>query len=306
MKREETSVTIGKGQSSGWVRLKKTVRLVVTGYFDHDVGRNAAALAYYLLFALFPLLLFISNLLGLMALDIVTVTDVLERFLPQDVVLLAEGYLFHVTQNSSPVLFGFSLVFTVWFPMRAANGLMRAVRRAYRLEKPERPFGYAVRQLFYMVVLLSSVALTLFFSTAGEWLVGHLPMIVPALKEMWLIKLLPEIWDLVRFLLLAAVMYTALSLLYALSQDGRRPIRSMLPGAVAALSAWMMLSVGFSFYVENVARYSVIYGALGTVIALLIWLYLTAVILILGAEWNAALQQTRREIAADKMTDSKK
>ncbi len=270
--------------------VRKTLRLVIRGYFSHDVGRNGAALAYYLLFALFPMLLFISNLLGLLRLDVAAVTDALAQFLPEDVVTLVEGYLRHVAQNSSPALFSFALVFTVYFPMRAANGLMRAVRRAYHLSRPARPFRYTVRQLLYTLVLLLAVALSLLFSTAGEWVMTKLLALFPAVEQLPVTEALLAVWYILRFVLLAVVMYAALATLYAISQDSRQPLRAMLPGTLGALIAWMAVSVGFSFYVEHFASYSVVYGTLGAVIALLIWLYLTAVILILGAELNAALQ----------------
>ena len=66
----------------------------------------------------------------------------------------------------------------------------------------------------------------------------------------------------------------------------------IMPGVVLAMVAWLVVSIGFSAYVENVADYSVIYGTLGAVIVLLIWLYLTSFILILGAEFNVALLHT--------------
>lgn len=294
-KRKKSGENTAGRWKRGWQRLKVTVRQVIKGYFEHDVGRNGAALAYYLLFALFPLLLFVSNLLGLMQLDVAAVTHALARFLPKEIVSLAEGYLMHVAQNSSPALFSFALVFTVWFPMRAANGLMGAVRRAYHLPKPARPFLYTLRQFIYTLVLLLTIALSLLFSIAGEWVMTRILALFPGVHSLPLIEILLRLWYFVRFVLLAAVMYMALSTLYALSQDRRQPLRAVLPGAICSLSAWMTVSVGFSFYVENFARYSVIYGTLGAVIALLIWLYLTAVILILGAELNAALQKQRTE-----------
>ena len=67
-----------------------------------------------------------------------------------------------------------------------------------------------------------------------------------------------------------------------------------MPGALASLAAWMALSAGYSYYVEHFANYSVIYGTLGTVVVLLIWLYLTAAALIMGAEWNDALAAVDR------------
>lgn len=264
------------------------LRLLVTNFFEHDVGKNAAALAYYLLFALFPLLIFISNVLGLLKLDISAIIQVLQRILPSDIVGLVETYLEHVSHTSSQVLLWFALVFSIWFPMRAAKGLMDDVRLAYHLDKPTDVVRYTVRQLAYTIVLLLVIGLTLVFSTLGKQVLGYINYLIPE-QTMRISVYFIDIWQYLRFVPVGLLMYAALGTLYAASLDKRQPVKNFLPGMIAALSTWMIVSIGFSFYVENIANFSVIYGTLGAMIVLLMWLYMTAVILILGAELNAAI-----------------
>ena len=105
-------------------------------------------------------------------------------------------------------------------------------------------------------------------------------------------------WNSLRFVILALLLFATLGILYAMSQDRRQPALYIVPGTLCALVAWMLLSMGFSFYVENFANYSVIYGTLGAVIVLLIWLFLSAATLIMGAEVNGMIQewhQNRRQ-----------
>ena len=269
------------------------LRLVIQNFFEHNVGKNAAALAYYLLFALFPMLIFLSNLLGLLDLNISEIIQILQRFLPKDVVGIVESYLDHVSHTSSQSMLWFALVFTVWFPMRAAKGLMDDVRLAYHLGKPAHPVSYTIRQLVYTVVLLIVVGLTLLLSTLGKQVLGYLNHLIPE-KTLRISDYLLTIWQYLRFIPVGALMFAALGTLYAASLDKRQPWEEMLPGITAALLSWIVVSIGFSVYVENFANYSVIYGTLGAVIVLLMWLYMTAVILILGAELNAALRTVRQ------------
>jgi len=269
------------------------LRLVIQNFFEHNVGKNAAALAYYLLFALFPMLIFLSNLLGLLDLNISEIIQILQRFLPKDVVGIVESYLDHVSHTSSQSMLWFALVFTVWFPMRAAKGLMDDVRLAYHLGKPAHPVSYTIRQLVYTVVLLIVVGLTLLFSTLGKQVLGYLNHLIPE-KTLRISDYLLTIWQYLRFIPVGALMFAALGTLYAASLDKRQPWKEMLPGITTALLSWIVVSIGFSVYVENFANYSVIYGTLGAVIVLLMWLYMTAVILILGAELNAALRTVRQ------------
>lgn len=260
---------------------------LVRQFFNHDVGRSSAALAYYLLFALFPFLIFLSSLLGLLHLDISAIITSLSRLLPDGVLSFIETYLQYVSETSSPTMLWFSLVFSIYFPMRAANCLMRAVRRAYHLPRPSGQITYTLKVLLYTVFLLVTIALTLGLMTVGNRMLSILG------RYVWLPPAFVELWSSLRFLVLGVVVLAAVGILYAMAQDRRDPARRIAPGAFFSLAAWMALSASYSYYVENFSNYSIIYGALGTVIVLMIWLYLTALVLILGAELNDALAYMR-------------
>ena len=271
-------------------RLKQTVLLLIRNYSQHNVGKNAAALAYYLLFAIFPLLIFASNLLGLLKLDVFSITQTLSNFLPKDIVGLIESYLDYISHTSGHLLLWFSLVFSIWFPMRAVKGLMDDVRLAHHLSKPPNSLKYRLRQLIYTVVFLVVIILTLALSTLGEHVLGYIGRLLPE-NTPRISGFIPDFWQYLRFIPMALLMFAALGTLYAFSMDKRPPIKQILPGIIAALISWMIVSIGFSFYVENFAHYSLIYGTMGAMIVLLMWLYMTALVLILGAEFNAALTE---------------
>ena len=131
------------------LRRSRVVRVVgelVRRYNHHDVGQQSAAMAYYLLFTTFPLLIFISSLLGILDLDVDYVVNVLSAVLPKAVLNLGETYLEYVSHTASATILGFSLVFSIYFPMRAANCLVRCVRRAYGLRRPGKPIRFRLRR----------------------------------------------------------------------------------------------------------------------------------------------------------------
>ena len=107
------------------------------------------------------------------------------------------------------------------------------------------------------------------------------------------------LWAKLRFPVAAVAWYFALFFLYALSQDGRQPWRNIWPGTMAALGAWLLLNWLYASYVQNFADYSLLYGSIGTAIALLIWLYMTAVTLIMGAELNGTIMSLRKDGRGD-------
>ena len=206
--------------------------------------------------------------------------------------MIIETYLEYISNTSSHTLLWFSLVFSVWFPMRAAKGLMEDVRLAYGLGKPQNPAVFTIRRLIYTVVFLIVIVLTLLLSTLGEHVLVYIQSMLPG-NVMRISDIYFALWQYLRFLPVGLLMFLAIGTLYSSSTDEKQPFKTILPGIFAALFSWLVVSVGFSFYVENFASYTVIYGTLGAVIVLMIWLYLTAGILILGAELNAALNTLR-------------
>ena len=263
------------------------VCLLTRRYLRHGVGIRSAALAFYLLFSVFPFLIFISALLGLLQLDGAEILAELGTLLPREAVELMGVYLRHVREHSSMRLALFGLVFSVYFPMRAANALLRAVRTAYHLGPPRVGAGHRLRALLATGVLVGGIALTLTVMTVGERLLDWGRMILPAI--------LAELWLWLRLPAAAAAGFSALLALYALAQDGRRRGRELWPGAAVALAVWLGASWLYALYVEHFADYSLLYGSLGAVMVLLVWLYLSAVVLIMGAEVNGVLIALRRE-----------
>ncbi len=258
---------------------------MVERYFTHDVGRQSAALAYYLLFTICPLLIFLSSLLGLLDLNVEEITSALRPVMPGSVIDIVEMYLLYVAETSSRTMLWFGLVFTIYFPTRAADCLMRAVRRAYGLGEPKNPIFYTFKVLLYTVSLLVAGAVTLFLSTMGRQVLAFLKRFITIPIPIGFV----DIWSKLRFLIIGVVAFGAVGLLYAASHDRRQTWRRVIPGALCAVVGWLLLSAAYSFYVEHFANYSVVYGTLGAVIVLMIWLSLTATVLIMGAEVNGAL-----------------
>ncbi|MCI6568132.1 MAG: YihY/virulence factor BrkB family protein [Dysosmobacter sp.] len=270
-------------------RAVRGVYLMVRRYLRHGVSTQSAALAFYLLFTLFPLMIFFSALLGLLRLNVASILSDLSRLLPVEVVDFIRVYLDYVGQNPSVRLLVFGLFFSLYFPMRATNTLMRAVRTAYHLGPPKTPVLQMLKTLIYTVLLIVTITAVLVLLTVGEWLLTY------AVEHFGLPVEFAALWQRLRFPAMALLMYFALYLLYAMTQDTRQPLRNIYPGVLFAMVGWMVVSMCYSFYVENIASYSLFYGSIGTAIVLLMWLYLTAAVLIMGGEFNGMLISLRRE-----------
>jgi len=272
-----------------WKTLLRAARELIRRYFDHGVGRDSAALTYYLIFALFPMLVFVSSLLGFLDFDMQNVLDGLSRFVPREVAELLARYLAHTSQTSSGALLGASLVFSIYFPMRATDCLLRSVRKAYGLGRPRSVGVRLFKTAVLTVFLIAFLPLSLLSITVSGRLLSFFGGLFPPLVE------LAPLWGVFRFVLLGALTFLALALLYALGRDTRRgfEMARLFPGVVFALAGGMLASAVFSWYAANAGRYSLLYGSIGAIMVLLLWIRIFALVMILGAELNGALMAQR-------------
>lgn len=254
-------------------------------YFAHDVARDSAALTYYLLFAIFPLLIFVSTLIGKLHLDIDATVAWLAQLLPGDVVTVVDSYLNYVTENSSPQLLWFSLIFSVWFPMRATGCLLHSMRKAFGKGAPESMIGAVFRNFLFTLLLVVTIGASIFMTVVGRRALEFLSRFFTLTEDFI------NAWSYLRFVLVFVMLAFAVGILYMMAQGRRCPLGQVWPGVVISLLAWMGLSIAFSYYVENFAQYAALYGSIATIVVVLIWLYLSATVVILGAEFTAVLQK---------------
>ncbi len=277
-------------------------------YLNDDVGMKSAALSYYLIFSIFPMLILLSMIIGSLHLDIASLSGTLHRILPADIVSLLSSYLKYVTDSYSSTLLTFALIFSVYFPWRFVRSLMDSIRYAFRLNAKQPILKSLIRQLICTLLIPVTIVLCLILIIFGQnvirWFCSFL---LPGTIR--LSNLLLNLWQYLRFGAAALIMGISLGILYELSMDHRLRFRKILPGILFSILAWIITSVIFSFYVENFANYSVIYGAIGGFMVLLLWLYLSSLIFIMGSELNALLLRNSQKkkqplLAADSVKTS--
>lgn len=261
--------------------------LLALRYAQDHVGSRAAALAYYFLFSIFPLVILLASILGRINLDPGTVNHILTRFLPTEVVGMINSYLDYIHQSYNTTIMNFSIVFSIYFPYRAIKGLMHDVRHSFRLsESSQKTFLF--KEILCTLLLPTTILVSLLLIVLGQNVIESiLHFLLPG--AIHLSSLMIEIWQYTRFLAAAILMGLSLGILYECSLDHWVPLKKLLPGIGFAIGVWIISSIGFSIYVENYANYSVIYGTLGAFIVLMLWLYLTSLIFIMGSELNAIL-----------------
>lgn len=264
----------------GW---QKVILLTIQGYFDNKVGRNAAAMTYYLLFAMFPFFIFVTSLLGLLHLPTLTLDGQITRFLPEDVVAFLNLAIEHITKSSNNALLTFGLVFSVWFPLRAVSNLMEAINDIYGEEKSG---SHSIRTAILTALTIVLIPAMLLLLLLGERVLGFAGEYIPISAEFI------TGWSRMRFVPMAAALLFMLSAVYFFSPSKIQKVRYILPGAVLSMVVWILFSLIFSYYVDHMGRYSIIYGSIGVIIALLVWMDWSMITMLMGAVFNVALKET--------------
>ncbi len=280
----------GGQQSAGKYIFKYYTKAVVRRYFQDDVGRESAALAYYLLFSIFPLIIFFSMLLGLAELDHYPIITALYDFLPGEAAGVLAEYLRHV----SSMRFGPEVVavlfFCLWFPMRATNSLISAIRKGGGRRQSFGFFRTQLHLLLYAVFLMVTIVFGVLFMMLSN-------NVLLFLRETFsLSPMFIFVWVRFRGLFLGVLMFLVLYVFYLNGFEDHTPkFYEMCPGILGAFAAWMILANIFSHFVGGLSVYSVVYGSISAIVVLMLWLYFTSTILIMGAKFNQLMAQTRKQ-----------
>lgn len=261
-------------------------------YFSKRVGRAAAELAYFLVLTFFPILICISAFIGQLNLDLSMLTLLNEagEFLPSGVVAIFRDYLYYIDTNLSTPMFLSGAFLAILFASAAVRGLMNIMHEIYG-----RATFLGIRQVIasvlFSILLIATIYLSMAVVVTGNWFFHILGKV---LKLENLVERFGA-WQWKKYLLLLAMVFLFILLLYRFAAPLDKPRPPVVPGALAAAIALAIASLIFSVLMSGSTRYSLIYGSLASVIIMLVWLYLCGNILILGNAVNYVIYKHRKE-----------
>ncbi|MFF9813226.1 YihY/virulence factor BrkB family protein [Streptomyces sp. NPDC014006] len=265
------------------------LRRVPVAVWDDDVTDWAAALTYYAVLALFPVLLVILSVLGLtMPTTKPGVIDRMLQLFPLASRGLLRGALQQMAGQSSAtwLLFAFSVTGALWSGSSYLSVFRRALHAMHRVGA-HRPVWRTVPRVILTTVVLIALLLV---TTLALLLTGSLARSLGRALDLGNV---PETaWGALRWPLLTVVAVALVLVLYRSGPAASRPVRRMAPGGGLAVALLLVVSLGFTFYTNHVSTYHRLYGSLAGVIVFLIWLWLSNLALLMGAQFNAELAKT--------------
>jgi membrane protein len=277
-----------------------TLRRTVTAFRADNLTDWAAALTYYSIQSIFPAMLALVSILGLVGASATQpLIDNLSTVAPgaaNDIVTSALRNL-QKNQGAAGVLFVVSLAVALWSASSYVAAFMRASNSIYGVEEG-RPLWKTLptRVLLTIVLLLLVAVIAVAVTFTG-------PLAEQAGNVIGIGSAALTAWDIAKWPLILLGVVTIFALLYWAAPNVRHPkFRWISPGSVLGVLIWIGASAAFAFYVSNFSSYNKTYGALGGVIVFLIWLWISNIAILLGAELNAELERGR-QIEAGRRSD---
>ena len=258
---------------------------------DNAVSDRAAHLSYYFVFALFPFLVTMVTLAAYLPVK-GAVDDLMARldpFMPDAAMQIIRGQLTALATHQRPHLLTFGLVLALWSASRGVDALRTALNLSYDVK--ESRAWWKVQLIALTVTVATSVLMLLAVaglalgSSLGLWLAAKLHV-----DQFWAL-----LWGWLRWPITAAGVMLVLALLYYFLPDVKQEWRYITPGSLLGTLLWLLLTWGFSVYAENFGSYDKTYGAIGGVIVLMTWFYISGFVFVLGGEVNAVIEHSSAE-----------
>jgi membrane protein len=273
--------------------LLATLKRTVAEFREDNLTDWAAALTYYGLLSLFPMLIALVSVVGLFAdpqSTTQTVTDIVTRIGPESGAQTFSGPIHSITSNrgSAGVLFVVGLAAALWSASGYIGTFIRASNVIYETEEGRpfwklRPLQVAVT--LAMVIMVAAVLLALVLTG---------PVVRAVADPIGVGDSAVTVWSYAKWPVLAALFVLMIDLLYYASPNAKlRGFAWVTPGAVLALALWAVASAGFALFAANFGSYDKTYGTLGGVVVLLIWMWITNLAILLGHELNAERERSQ-------------
>ena len=293
----EQQLSGGRPQGPAHARkgsLGQTLKRTITEFKEDELTDRSAALTYYAVLSIFPALIALVSLVGLVGdpkTITKTLTDLVSSIGPSSAAETFKGPIEEMTKSSGTagILLIVGIAAALWTASGYVGAFMRAANVIYEVEEGRSIIKLRPLQMLVTLVLILLVAVVLLA------LVVTGPVAKAVGDAVGVGSSAVTVWDIAKWPVLLAVVVGMIALLYYASPNAKLGgFKSILPGSALAVVVWLLASAGFAFFVANFGSYNKTYGALAGVVVFLVWLWITNVAILLGAELNAERERSRQ------------
>lgn len=281
------------GGLSWWQLAKRVYNEIL----EDDVLGSSAQLAYYFLFALFPLLIFLTSLLGFaVGADSELRNELftyLGSVLPGSALDLVRTTITEVSQASSGGKISLGIFLALWAASSGLDAVTTSLNRAYDVKESRPWWKTKLISVGLTIALALSIISALVIILFGAHIVDY------AENAFGLGTVVTTLWTIGQYLIALCFVMLAFALIYYFSPDVKQQSWLFVtPGSVIGVGLWILVSLGFRLYLSYFDSYSATYGSLGAIIILLLWLYFTGAAILIGGEFNSEIEHAAAEAGA--------
>ncbi|OWY69992.1 ribonuclease BN [cyanobacterium TDX16] len=274
-----------------WKTLTKTVARVG----QRRLFGLSSEIAYNAMLSLFPAILAVITALGLFEESLQStfkeLASQLSQIAPDEAMVLIRDFSKQITQTRNTGLFSISFIVAIWAASGALSAAMTALDRIHEIPLEQmRPFWKA--KLISLGLTIGTILLLVvasFLVFISDWLLDF--FVLKSQNRLWFLLV---IWQLLSWPIALAIVAAAFGFVYRYGPSIWNPGMPLMPGALLAAVSWALVSAGFRLYVANFGNYNQAYGAIGAVIVLMLWLYMSGLVLLVGDQLNVTVGEQMR------------
>ena len=249
-------------------------------FLDHRITYTAGQVAFFFILSLFPFLIFTNALIASFNIPPEVAIDFLRPFFPETIVSYVAEYLDFINTQSNMPLLSLGIAISLFSSSKSVRSLAYSFNLAYDTDRNKHFLLEIIFSMFFIFIsAIIFIASTVVVALGNDFLLDILATMNINLGFLDIIA----IW---RWITMGALLFLSLLLAYRFLTGVKITFSEAFPGALFSLAGFLLLTLGFSFYVNHIVSRSFIYGSVGALILLMLWMYFAGIILILGAEIN--------------------
>jgi membrane protein len=263
----------------------------IRGLTEGYITSRAAAISYSVFLAIFPFLIFLFTIIPFIPIENFQqqLLGIIQDFLPELAYDSVKETIIDIVTRPRSSLLILNLILTLYFSTNGVNSLIEAFNNTYHTVETRSSFKQYLASIVIVLInsflLIIAIGLMTFGSSLLSWLLPQ------STQNSFSVLLLLQV---LRWLIILGLLLMAISLVYYLAPVKQKSFRFFSAGSLLATFLIVITTLGFNYYVDNFSSYNAFYGSLGTLMIVLVWIYINAISLILGFELNASIRIARR------------
>ncbi|WP_257143968.1 YihY/virulence factor BrkB family protein [Bacillus sp. AFS002410] len=261
----------------GWDLTKKCM--------EDEIASRSAELAYYLMLSLFPFLIVLTQVITFLPLTTDEIMSFLSQYAPPDAMAIIKSNLQLIIGQSHGGVLSVGVIATLWASSNGINAIIRALNDAYNVEDKRNYFVTRGVSIILTIIMIFVIVFALLIPVFGK-VIAKFVFEFLGISNDFLYT-----WSIIRWTLSFVILLIVFTVLYSIGPSKVVHIKKVFFGSLFATLGWIISSFGFAFYVDNFGNFTSHYGSLGGIIVLMIWFFISAMVVIIGGELNALIKE---------------